>query len=178
MLLCALDRQTDNCSRNTWPGRLPIAERHAEPGLSMLPGRRQPCAKCWSPVCRSCLPVMRALQMRQWRGLLEQHGPPWGMQSSRSASETFPSRCRPGSSHPSLSSPRDRSARQSSRVACTGVCSLVCAAHALLSSPCPLRPVAKFGIARACQGPCLSSAHGAATNVSTAAAGAAAAHPS
>ena len=44
MPLCALDRQNDTCSRNTWPGRLSIAERHAEPGLSMLLGRHQPCA--------------------------------------------------------------------------------------------------------------------------------------
>ena len=138
-------------------------------GLSMLPGRHQPCAEWPSPVCRSRLPVKRVLQMRQWRGLLEQHGQPWVMQSSRSASETFQLRCRPGSSIPSPSSPRDRSSGQSSCVSFTG--SSFC-------SSCPVCPVAEVGTARACQDPCLSSAHGATTIVCTAAAGAAAAHSS
>ncbi len=140
-------------------------------GACWQAGRHQPCAEWSSPLCRSRLPVRRALQTRRWQGLLEQHGPPWVMQSSRSASETFQPRCRPGSSRPSPNSPRDRSAGQSSCVSLPGAA----AVHVhYLPSRCP---VAKVGTATACQDTCLSFIHGAATNLCTPAAAAAAAHP-
>ena len=94
--------------------------------------------------------------MRRWRDLLEQPGPPWVTPSSRSASETFKPRRRPGGSRLSFSSPRDRSAAQSNCVSFTGVCNLVCAAYALWPFFALPALWPRLGTSRGCQDPCLS----------------------